>query len=108
MPRLKLYPIFRNLFDFHGFKLCDLRKDEHGITLVLDRTRMTADCPVCGKRCASIEDTYTRRIRDLDLGLKQCFLVFDERKIRCRCGYRGVEKLDFVDKYSLYTKRFED
>jgi transposase len=45
---------------------------------------MTADCPVCGKRCASIEDTYTRRIRDLDLGLKQCFLVFDERKIRCR------------------------
>jgi transposase len=41
---------------------------------------------------------------------KQCFLVFTctERKIRCRCGYRGVEKLDFVDKYSPYAKRFED
>jgi transposase len=46
--------------------------------------------------------------RDLDLGSKQCFLAFTERKIRCRCGYRGVEKQDFVDKYSPYTKRFED
>jgi len=108
MPRLKLSPLFRNLFNFRGFKLCGLREDKHRVTLVLDRTRVTADCPVCGKRCSSIEDTYTRRIRDLDLGLKQCFLVFTERKIRCRCGYRGVEKLDFVDKYSPYAKRFED
>jgi transposase len=108
MPRLKLSPLFRNLFNFRGFKLCDLREDKYQVTLVLDRTRRTAECPVCGKRCSSIEDTYTRRIRDLNLGPKQCFLIFTERKIRCRCGYRGVEKLDFVDKYSPYAKRFED
>lgn len=107
MPRLKLSPLFRNLFDFRGYKLCDLHESEDEVTLVLDRTRTTADCPECGKRCSSIEDTYTRRIRDLDLGTKQCFLLFAERKIRCRCGYRGVEQLDFVDKYSPYTKRFE-
>jgi len=105
---MKLSPLFRNLFNFRGYTLCDLSEDKHRVTLVFDRTRATADCPVCGKRCSSIEDTYTRRIRDLDLGPKQCFLVFDERKIRCRCGYRGVENLGFVDKYSLYTKRFED
>ena len=108
MPRMKLSHLFRNLFDFRGFKLCNLREDKHQVTLVLDRTRMTADCPVCGKRCSSIEGTYTRRIRDLDLGPKHCFLVFDERKIRCRCGYRGVENLDFVDKYCLQTIRFEE
>jgi transposase len=108
MPRMKLSPLFRNLFNFRGYTLCDLSEDKHRVTLVLDRTRATADCPVCGKRCSSIEDTYTRRIRDLDLGPKQCYLAFTERKIRCRCGYRGVEKLDFVDKYSPYTKRFED
>ena len=107
MPRLKLSPLFRNLFDFRGYKLCDLYEDEDGVTLVLDRTRTTADCPICSRRCSSIEDAYTRRIRDLDLGTKQCFLLFAERKIRCRCGYRGVEHLDFVDKYSPYTKRFE-
>jgi transposase len=108
MPRLKLSPLFRNLFNFRGYKLCDLREDEHGITLVLNCTRRTGDCPICRRRCSSLEDSYRRRIRDLDIGSKKCFIVFDERKIRCRCGYRGVENLGFVDKYSLYTKRFED
>jgi transposase len=108
MTRLKLYPIFRNLFDFRGYKLCDAIEDERGITLFLHCTRKTGDCPCCGKRCSSIEDTYTRTIRDLNLGPKKCFIVFDERKIRCRCGYRGVENLDFVDKYSLQTIRFEE
>ncbi|HUV79785.1 MAG TPA: transposase family protein [Candidatus Bathyarchaeia archaeon] len=58
MTCLKRSPIFRNMFDFHGYKLCDV--------------------------------------------------VEDERKIRCMCGYRGVEKLDFVDKYSFHTTRFEE
>jgi transposase len=107
MPRLKLSPLFRDLFDFGGYKLSDICEDDDGITVVLEHTRSTGDCPICGRRCSSIEDIYTRRIRDLDLGPKQCFLVFDERKIRCWCGYRGVEHLDFVDKYSSFTKRFE-
>lgn len=108
MTRLRLSPIFRNMFDFHGYKLCDVIDDEQGITLFLTCTRKTGDCPECSKRCSFIEDTYTRTIRDLDLGPKKCFIVFDERKIRCGCGYRGVEKLDFVDKYSLHTIRFEE
>jgi transposase len=107
MPRLKLSPLFRDLFDFGGYKLGDIYGDVERITVVLDHTHATANCPICGRRCSSIEDTYTRRIRDLDLGPKQCYLVFDERKIRCRSGYRGVEQLDFVDKYSSFTKRFE-
>jgi transposase len=47
-------------------------------------------------------------IRDLNLGPKKCSLIFNKRKIRCRCGYRGVEKLCFADKCRPYTKRFED
>ncbi|MEA3487813.1 MAG: transposase family protein [Euryarchaeota archaeon] len=96
------------MFDFRGYKLCDVTEDEQGITLFLTCTRKTCDGPECGKRSSFIEDTYTRTIRDLDLGPKQCFIVFDARKIRCRCGYRGVEKLDFVDKYSLHNIRFEE
>jgi transposase len=108
MTRLKLSPLFRNLFDFRGNNLCDAIEDKSSITVRLNFTRKTGECPVCGIRCSDIESTYTRRIRDLDLGMKKCYIVFCERKIKCRCGYRGVEKLDFVDKYSLYTKRFED
>ena len=67
MTRLKLSPIFRNMFDFHGYKLCDVIDDERRRTLFLTCTRKTGDCPECGKRCSFIEDTYTRTIRDLDL-----------------------------------------
>ena len=108
MTRLKLSPIFRNMFDFHCYKLCDVIEDERRITLFLTCTRKTGDCPDCGKRCSFIEDIYTRTIRDLDMGPKKCFILFDERKIGCGCGYRVVEKLDFVDKYSLHTIRFEE
>jgi transposase len=75
---------------------------------VLSCTRKTGDCPNCCKRCSSIEDTYTRTIGDLDRKTKKCFIVFDKRKIRCRCGYRCVERLDFVDKYCLHIIRFEE
>ena len=38
MTRLRLSPIFRNMFDFHGYKLCDVIDDEQGITLFLTCT----------------------------------------------------------------------
>jgi hypothetical protein len=86
MTRLKLYPIFRNLFDFRGSKLCDLHEAEDGITLFLHCTHKTGVCPGCGTRCSSIEDTYTRTIRALNLGQRKCFLVFDERSGRYGAG----------------------
>lgn len=108
MSRLKLSQVFRKLFDFKGYKLCCVESDEHHITVSLDNTRRTARCPACGKRCSNIESTYRRKIRDLDIGVRKCFVGFAERKIKCSCGYRGVEKLSFTDKYEHQTKRFED
>jgi transposase len=46
-------------------------------------------------------------VRDIDFRDK-CILVFPQAKIRCTCGYRGVESLDFIDKHTLCTKRFEE
>jgi transposase len=100
--------LFRKLFGFKGYKVHDVEGDEHRIIVFLENTRKTGDCPACGKRRSDIESTYNRTIRDLDIGMKKCFIVFWERKIRCTCSYRGIEKLDFVDRYSLYSKRFED
>jgi len=45
MTHLKLSPIFRNMFDFCSYKLCDVIDDERGITLFLTCTRKTGDCP---------------------------------------------------------------
>ena len=65
---------------------------------------MAEDAPRSG-------DTYTRRIRDLDLGTKQCFLLFIERRGR----YDAVAAIvalrsgaSWTSTASTRNKRFED
>jgi transposase len=108
MARLVFAPIVRRLFHFKGYKLCLADLEDDTITLTLECTRKTGDCPVCGRRCRSIEDTYTRVVRDLDAWGCESFIRFPERRIKCACGFRGFEGLDFVDSYSRCTRRFEE
>lgn len=108
MTHLKLSVVFRKLFDFTVYKLDDVTLENDEITISIKRTRKTSDCPECDRRCPNIEEEYERRVRDLDISGKKCFIEFIERKIKCNCGYRGIEKLDFVDKYARQTKRFEE
>ena len=44
----------------------------------------------------------------MDIAGRTVRITFIERKIVCKCGFRELEVLDFVDKYSFYTKRFEE
>jgi hypothetical protein len=46
-------------------------------------------------------------VRDLDL-IKKCYIEFEQAKIRCKCGYRGVERLEFIGQKTIYTRRFAD
>lgn len=77
------------------------------ILVGLKTRRKTGTCPKCGKRSSNIEFEFDRLIRDLDVAGKSCFLSFWQKKIRCSCGYRGIERLDFVDKLRRVTKRME-
>lgn len=99
-----LTSFLKSLFPFKGYKLCvlDAEKD---IQIGLQHLRKTCSCPICGKWSSNIEEDYKRRIRDLDLAERRCYLHFKQRKIRCKCGYRGMEKLDFVAKYDRVTTR---
>jgi len=108
MSRLKLSAIIRKLFKFRSYKVCNIKYENGSIIVELKRIRKTSDCPKCKRRSDNLEEEYTRIIRDLDISGKMCFIVFVERKIKCSCGYRGIEKLDFVDKYARQTKRFEE
>lgn len=96
------------LFNFVGFKLYDFFVVSDEVRVSLKRTGKTGICPCCGKKRRHIEEVYERCVRDLDVLGKHCLVYFDEFKIRCSCGYRGVEKLEFVDKYRPYTERFEE
>jgi transposase len=98
--------LLRNLFPYKGYKFCVLEAGER-IRIGMISRRKSGTCPVCKKRCKDIESEYQRTVRDLNLGQRKCYLLFKEKKIRCSCGYRGVEELDFVTKSRRVTKRME-
>lgn len=65
-------------------------------------------CPCWSRKYYAIEEGYVRRIRDFYVSGRNCFADFVAYKIRCFCGCRGVEKLNFVDKRMRCTKKFEE
>lgn len=101
-----LYSLLNNLFPYKGYKFYVV-KNEEDIFIRLDSRRKCGICPHCGKRCSRVETDYNRIVRDLDLSGHHCFLEIPQKKIRCKCGYRGLEELDFVSKSKRVTKRLE-
>jgi len=101
-----LNSVLKNLFPYKGYKLSVLENRKQ-VVIGLKSRRKTGDCPHCNKRSSHIEDEYERTIRDLDLAGKQCFLTFKQKKIHCSCGYRGLEKISFVQKLRRVTVRME-
>lgn len=96
------------LFPYKGYKLFVKKCGKQHILIGLKSRRHCGICPTCGKRCSNVETEYKRTARDLDLAGTPCFLEFSAKKIRCSCGYRGMEKLDFVATSSRVTKRMEN
>ncbi|PIY60066.1 ISL3 family transposase [Candidatus Woesearchaeota archaeon CG_4_10_14_0_8_um_filter_47_5] len=101
-----LYLVLRNMFPYKGYKLSVLENGNH-ILIGLKSRRKCGICPTCGKHCRNVETEYERTVRDLDLAQRQCYLLFKQKKLRCSCGYRGLEKLDFVSKSRRVTTRME-
>jgi transposase len=100
--------ILKSVYDFNGFRIANLFLTEKELRIYLEKTHKTGVCPSCKKHCRYVEATYERTIRDLDFVTRKTEVTFQEYKITCICGYRGLELLDLVDKYSFYTKRFEE
>lgn len=111
IKRYSIHQLFKMRYNISGFRLGEAGYFETGnekfVLVFLERTRVSSDCPRCGGRADTIESEYTRRIRDLDVQATRCLVEFVERKIRCSCGYRGVEKLSFVRPYSRCSQDLE-
>jgi len=101
----KYHTSFNKMFCFEGYIVCDISVEDKEVKVTLKRTKETCICP-CGERGCSIIETYSRIIRDMDLCGKRCFIFIETCHIKCSCGYYGMEKLDFLDKYARYTERF--
>jgi transposase len=66
-------------------------------------------CPRCGSCSKSVHQYHERKVRDLDILGKRCYLIFKIRRFDCPfCGKPFTERLYCIDFDSEYTKRFEE
>lgn len=77
--RSKYKRVFEHLFSFQGYKLFDLKETKKDVFVILEKVG-PYKCPVCGSDQTTIEETYTRVIRDLNLRQKTSNLQFEEKK----------------------------
>jgi len=98
----------KEFYSFERHQFSESWVNGEGIVIELKRVKKTCKCPSCGKNTRTRVETLQRQVRDLDVCGAKCSIEFSYYKIRCRCGYKGVEVLDFVDRYARYTKRFEE
>ena len=99
--------LFRDIYKFRGFTYNEIIIKDDVVHIFLRRTRKTATCRNCGRRNPINLESYKRTIRDLDLGTKKCYITLFEEKLKCVCGSRGYEEIDFVRPYSRCTIRLE-
>ena len=102
------YQLIKGLYSFKGYCLAGFHDLPERVMVVLEKTGKTGQCPRCFRKRQRFESRYTREIRDLDIVGKKSVIMFPTGVVHCFCGYRGVELLDFVDKHSNFTKRFEE
>lgn len=66
-------------------------------------------CPRCRSCSKSVHQYHERKVRDLDILGKKCYLIFEIRRFDCAfCGKPFTERLYSIDFDSEYTKRFEE
>jgi len=99
---------FKDLYLFKGYKFCDSFVENDSILVDLRRTSKTGKCPCCKRRCRYIHKRRKRKVRDLDVANSKVYIEFEYYDLDCRCGYKGVEDIDFCEEYSRHTKRFEE
>jgi transposase len=106
--RYNFNKLIRSIYRFLGFVISGYTLIDDSVIIHLKRKWRKVQCPGCGRRIYPTSKVYERKVRDLDLGPYTAYINFTEFKLRCKCGFEGYEKFDFIRPYSRYTIRFED
>ena len=97
--------VLRELYNFEGLSFRDICK-EISVLIQMKRKGKTGTCPVCNKKRRKLIGNRIRKIRDVNFGNEKCFIVFEAYRIKYKCGYRSMEKLNFVLPNEMITERF--
>lgn len=104
-----MYKNLNGIFGLEEFHITDYKIYKEEIHIHVQIKAKQARCPQCGRRSNSIHQYHERKVRDLDIFGKRCYLIFNIRRFDCPyCNRPFTERLHSIDYDSEYTKRFED
>jgi transposase len=91
------------------FRINRIEVLKNEINIYVEVKAKKGHCPRCGSCSKSVHQYHERKVRDLDILGKRCYLIFEIRRFDCPfCGKPFTERLYCIDFDSEYTKRFEE
>lgn len=97
-----------SIVNIQGFNVIHAEIEETHLSLSLEGETDHGVCPDCGAVSRRVRVWYPRRVRDLPISGKPCYLTFERRYFECpRCQRTFAEPLACVDAKRDYTNRYE-
>lgn len=102
------YTTFEEILALPNVKINQIKQTESEINIYLEFTNESTTCPICKSKCDTIHETKEKKeIRDLMVCGKRCYLHITHRRFKCtNCNKGFMERLDWIDQYGRYTKRY--
>ena len=86
----------------------DISVTEKKILIEIERLGFPI-CPHCGQICFDApKDSRSQEVEDVPAFGKRCFLKILKYRIECSCGYKGTEYIEWLNKYSRTTTRYQN
>jgi transposase len=85
----------------------DFKNEKDEIFLTVERQGYPK-CPQCGQYYIEApKDNRIQIIEDLSVFGKRCFIKLWKFRIECKCGFRGTEHIEWLNRYERVTVRYQ-
>ena len=103
------YTMIDCLLALPAFKIADIDMDDKHILCYLVHEKNSVNCPECQFETSQLHQNHIRRVRDLSILGRECYLEFVRRRFECsRCHHIFSEEVSFVESNRNYTTRYQD
>lgn len=97
--------ILTELLGLQGYFIENYKVSEKKVFFYLERESHPI-CPSCEcEHAGAIKDKREQLIKDLPIFDFQVFLYILKERFKCKCGYSGYEKIQWLSRYSRTTIR---
>lgn len=98
-----------SLLDLPFVKIDNINVNEKDVLFEVECTNKVSNCPTCSNVCESIHEVSLKKIKDMHLLNKNCWILLHHRRFSCNhCNETFMERLSWLDINGRYTTRYAE